>query len=277
MPSAASDQSASFAWHVTRPLGPSTVSGVRMAGFRDAGSGMVDLRAVAHPAVMLAFEFGDSSLVVEDPNGRERRGSVVVGLAPGAVRVRGDLIEALQVRLSPLVAHAVFGASQAALSGQVVDTDELWGGDAARIREQLAGASSWQERFAVVDAMLARRYHAGPAADAEVAWAWHRMVTSRGSVRVESLADELGWSRKRLWSRFQTQVGLTPKRAAMLVRFDDAAHRLAAGRAAAAVAADAGYVDQSHLHRDVVAFGGVTPTAIAAEPWLAVDAIAWPA
>jgi AraC-like DNA-binding protein len=103
------------------------------------------------------------------------------------------------------------------------------------------------------------------------------MVASRGQVRVERLAAETGWSRKRLWSRFRSQVGIRPKRAAQLVRFDHAAHRLAAGEDAALVAAEAGYVDQSHLHRDVMAFAGVTPAAVAVAPWLAVDAIAWAA
>jgi methylphosphotriester-DNA--protein-cysteine methyltransferase len=103
------------------------------------------------------------------------------------------------------------------------------------------------------------------------------MVTSRGRVRVERLAAETGWSRKRLWSRFRSQIGLTPKRAAQLVRFDHAAHRLAAGHSPALVAADSGYADQSHLHRDVMAFAGLTPAAVAAAPWLAVDDIAWAA
>jgi hypothetical protein len=38
-----------------------------------------------------------------------------------------------------------------------------------------------------------------------------------------------------------------------------------------------GYVDQSHLHRDVVAFAGATPAAIAVAPFLAIDDVAWPA
>jgi AraC-like DNA-binding protein len=103
------------------------------------------------------------------------------------------------------------------------------------------------------------------------------MVTSRGQVRVEQLAAETGWSRKRLWSRFRSQIGLTPKRAAQLIRFDRAAHRLAAGHSAALVAAESGYADQSHLHRDVKTFTGVTPRVVAAAPWLAVDDIAWAA
>ena len=129
----------------------------------------------------------------------------------------------------------------------------------------------------ITEAALARRYQAGRAADPEVAFAWRQMVASRGCLRVERLAAEVGWSRKRLWSRFRSQIGLTPKRAAQLVRFDHAAHRLAAGHSAALVAAESGYTDQSHLHRDVKTFAGVTPTAVAAAPWLAVDDFAWAA
>jgi AraC-like DNA-binding protein len=180
------------------------------------------------------------------------------------------------VRLSPVVARAVLGAA-GELSGTVVALDDLWGRDAGRIQEQLRAAASWDDRFALVEAALARRHEADRAVDPEVAFAWRLMVTSRGRVRVERLAAEAGWSRKRLWSRFRSQIGLTPKRAAQLIRFDHAAHRLAAGHSAARVAADSGYADQSHLHHEVMAFAGMTPTAVAVTAWLAVDDIAWPA
>jgi AraC-like DNA-binding protein len=163
------------------------------------------------------------------------------------------------------------------LGGTVVALEDLLGRDAARTEEQLRAAGSWDDRFAIAQAALARRLEAGRAADPEVAFAWAQMAASRGQVRVEQLAAETGWSRKRLWSRFRSQVGLTPKRAAQLIRFDHAAHRLAAGHSAALVAAESGYADQSHLHRDVKTFAGVTPTAVAAAPWLAVDDIAWAA
>ncbi|WP_329090724.1 helix-turn-helix domain-containing protein [Actinomadura citrea] len=247
-----------------------------------AGFGVRDLDAlqmVPHPAVTLLLEFGTGSPVLDFADGRQLRGSMVAGPglgSGGAVRVRGENVECVQVRLSPVIARAVLGVSPADLDGAVVSLGDLWGRETARICEQLSDVASWQDRFALTDALLARRHEAGPPVDPEVAWAWHRIVGSRGLARVDELAAEVGWSRKRLWSRFRSQLGLPPKRAVKLVRFDHAAHRLVAGEGAAQVAADTGYADQSHLHRDVVEFTGATPATVVAEPFLAVDDIAWP-
>jgi AraC-like DNA-binding protein len=246
-----------------------------MAGFSGHVTDVVRLPLVPHPAVTVFFDFGDG-LLVDEASGRELKGSLAAGLAPGAVlRARGQDVECLQVRLSPVLAHAALAAS-AEVSGTMAALGDIWGGDAARFQEQLRAASSWDERFALVEAALGRRQDAGRPVDAEVAFAWRRISASRGLVRVEQLAAETGWSRKRLWSRFRSQIGLTPKRAAQLVRFDQAAHRLAAGHSPALVAAESGYTDQSHLHHEVMAFAGMTPSAIAVTPWLSVDPVAWP-
>src|SRR5262245_22980783 len=267
---------AAAVWDIAGPSRPGPAAGVKMAGFRARAKEPADLPVVPYPAVTLVIDLGHGPLLVEDASGQPRRGSLAAGLAPGPVRARGRDIECLQVRLSPVAAHAVLGAGSE-LGGTVAGLDALGGRDAGRIQEQLRAAGSWDDRFAIAQAALARRCKAGRAADPEVALAWRQMVTNRGQVRVEQLAAETGWSRKRLWSRFRSQLGLTPKRAAQLVRFDHAAHRLAAGHSAALVAAETGYADQSPLHRDVVAFTGITPRAVAAAPWLAVDPIAWAA
>jgi hypothetical protein len=97
--------------------------------------------------------------------------------------------------------------------------------DAGQVEERLRAATSWDERFTIAADVLGRRLGHRPSVDPEVACTWRRTVTSRGRVRVHGLADEVGWSRKRLWSRFRSQIGLTPKRAAQLVRFDRAVAR----------------------------------------------------
>lgn len=263
-------------WDVARPVRPGRLAGVTMAGF--GVSPAAPIRIVPHPAVMLVLMFGAGAAVLDDAAGRRQLGSVVAGPGFGSGGVacaHGESVECVQVRLSPPVARAVLGASPAELDGTVVDLDDLWGTDAARIQERLSEASSWADRFALTDTVLARRCATTSSVDPKVTWAWHRIVTDRGLVRIDGLAAEIGWSRKRLWSRFRSQLGLTPKRAAKLVRFDHAAHRLVAGEGAVRVAAEGGYADQSHLHRDVAAFTGATPATVAGEPFLTVDDRAW--
>jgi AraC-like DNA-binding protein len=265
-----------WAWvDIAAPRPGGGLPGVSMAGFRHHGPGLVDIAMVAHPAVTVIVDLSDG-LVVHDAGGRKLGGSMVAGLLPGPLRAGGWCGECLQIRLSPLAAAAVLDVSTE-LSGTVVSLVDVLGRDAGRLEDRLRATASWDDRFAVVTDLLGRRLGVRAAVDPEVAHSWRRTCTDRGRVRVDGLAGEVGWSRKRLWSRFRAQLGVTPKRAAQLVRFDHAAHLLAAGHPAATVAAESGYVDQSHLHREVKAIAGITPTAVAAAPWLAIDDVAWPA
>jgi len=251
--------------------------GVAMAGFRQRIGGNVRIAMVAHPSVTLLFDLSESGGIVRESAGTSRRGSFVAGLLPGGLRTGGRAGECLQIRLSPAVATAVLGVS-AELTGAVATLEEVWGRDAERTEERLRVAPTWDERFAIATDLLARRLAtAPPRVEPEVARAWHRTLAARGRVRIDGLAEEVGWSRQRLWSRFRAQFGLTPKRAAGLVRFDHAAHLLAAGHPASSVAALSGYADQSHLHREARAITGLTPATLATAPWLAIDDVAWPA
>jgi AraC-like DNA-binding protein len=77
----------------------------------------------------------------------------------------------------------------------------------------------------------------------------------------------VGWSHRHLIDRFRRQVGLSPKTAARLVRFDGVWRRLdgEGGRLDwADLAREVGYADQAHLVRDFRQFTGTTPTAFAA-------------
>ncbi|MBU3063941.1 helix-turn-helix domain-containing protein [Nocardia sp. NEAU-G5] len=263
-------------WDIACPARPSRVPGVSMAGFGDRGITPPALRLIPHPSVTLILVLG-GAVAAQDAAGRQHRGSFVTGLGFGGPlqALRVETYECLQVRLSPMVARAVLGGTVADLDDAVVTLDELLGPQASRLAERLHELPCWEDRFALTNGWLARRYAEAAQPAPEVAWAWRGIVADHGRVRIEHLAAELGWSRKRLWTRFRSQLGLPPKSAAKLVRFDHAVHALVAGRDPATVAADLGYADQSHLHRDVVAYTGVTPAAVVAEPFLAVDDVAW--
>ncbi|WP_431037503.1 helix-turn-helix domain-containing protein [Streptomyces sp. P6-2-1] len=260
-------------WEIARERGG---RGFAMAGFRVPQGSAVELRALPHPAVTLAVEFGERAFDVRSEGGDLRAGSLAAGLGFGVFRARAEGVAAVQARLSPVLARSVLGIPLGELGRGVVPLDAVWGTGAERFRERLAEAADWPRRFALVEAELARRALGGSGVAPEVAYAWRRIVVSGGRVRVGELTERTGWSRRRLWERFGTQLGVTPKRAAMLVRFDHAVHGLLRGESPAEAAAGHGYADQSHLHHDVRLFAGTTPGLAVREPWLAVDDRAWP-
>lgn len=251
-------------WDVVRPLGGGPgVAGVQVAGFRCRPGERLDMRVLPQPFVTVVLGLGDTELAVDGGTGRQALGSLVAGPAPGPTRVRGRHFACVELKLSPVAAYSLLDASPTDMHGAVTGLDDLWGARGRRLSERLTAAGAWSERFALIDDFLVEQGSRAPSVDAEVAASWSRIAAGRGRVRVGELAAACGWSRKRLWARFTAQVGLTPKRAAMLVRFHCAAQRLCAGEDPVEAALACGYVDQSHLHRDVHAFTGWTPGALA--------------
>ncbi|GHB67474.1 AraC family transcriptional regulator [Streptomyces cirratus] len=260
------DRDTENGWEVARPLAGTSLDGVRMAGFRDRISVGLDMHVLPRPAVIIVIGLGNDPFTLEGIPGQQPLRSLVGGMSPGPARIRGERVECIEMRLSPRAAYAVLGASPRELDRSITGLEDLWGRHERHLREQLTDSTTWQQRLGLMDDFLMKRAERGPTMTPEVAAAWDHIVARRGRVRVGDLAASCGWSRKRLWARFSAQVGLTPKRAAMLVRFDHAARALSAGGNAADVALACGYVDQPHLHRDVVAFAGCTPSALAARP-----------
>jgi AraC-like DNA-binding protein len=172
----------------------------------------------------------------------------------------------LEVWLAPLAAYTLLGLPMEELSGHTVDLVEVLGADGRRLAEQLRASPSWWRRFALLDRFLLKRLEGGPQPSDEVAWAWQRLVRTGGAVAIGRIAGEVGWSHKHLIARFRQQVGLAPKTAARLVRFNAVWRRLE-GQAPdwADLAREAGYADQAHLVRDFRRLTGMTPTAYLAQ------------
>jgi transcriptional regulator GlxA family with amidase domain len=84
-------------------------------------------------------------------------------------------------------------------------------------------------------------------------------------VPIHRIAAEVGWSHRHFTAQFKQQVGLRPKTAARLVRFDGVWRRLEQHKPLdwADIARDAGYADQAHLIRDFREFAGTTPAELA--------------
>lgn len=145
-----------------------------------------------------------------------------------------------------------------------------------------------------LDQILLRRAVSAGADDKagpEVRFAWGQLLRTGGTARITDLAAETGWSGRHLTGRFRAEIGLTPKAAARVIRFDRAKHLLirhAADAAKAAKAADktpgyrladlaaaCGYFDQAHLAREFRALAGCPPSQWITEEFRNVQAGAW--
>ena len=165
------------------------------------------------------------------------------------------------MNLTPLGAFAFLGLPMHELVDGIVPLDDVLPRPVRNLDARLADASTWEERFAEVDAVLLASFARAREPSADVAWAWQALVTSHGRVPIGWLCDRLGRSRKQLAARFREQIGLPPKTVARILRFSRAVGLLQ-GRAngeLAEVAFECGYYDQAHLNRDFREFAGTSP------------------
>ena len=169
--------------------------------------------------------------------------------------------EGIEVNLSPLALHMLLGVPMHEIANRVIGLPDLIGREADLLVERLAGLPAWEDRFTVLDEVLAARLREAAAPSPSIAWAWRRLRASAGGVAVSALAEEIGCSSRHLVAGFREHVGLPPKRVARILRFERVVGLLeqADGHGLGDIAASCGYADQPHLNRDFRAFAGASP------------------
>jgi AraC-like DNA-binding protein len=232
-------------------------------GWTQARGEPLALREVPFPGVPLIFNLGPPWEVEDPGTPPERRDSFVAGMHASPTIVRAASSWAcIELRLTPLGAHRFLGLPMHELANRTVDLENLLP-RAAELTTRLREAHSWAERFDLVEAFLARRLADSVPPSPGVEWSWHRLRRTGGRAPISELAAELGWSHRRLILRFREQIGLAPKTAARVLRFDRAVGALGSStfRGLAEIAFRCGYFDQAHLNRDFRELAGTTPTA----------------
>jgi AraC-like DNA-binding protein len=191
-------------------------------------------------------------------------------------------VRTVAVRFRPGAAGLFLGMPLHPLTDARAELAELWGRTAAdRLQDAL-----WErdrtdrQRIALVEAallqqlqQLRQRQQLQRRPDVEQGWpaaslglrAVAAIEAAHGAMPVETLAAALQVSRQHLALQFRQQVGISPKLFARICRFRRALALLrdpARGGDLAALAADCGYFDQSHLIRDFHDFADGTPGAL---------------
>jgi len=238
------------------------------SGYRQRGLPAGTHRGLPSPWLTLILTLDEPLVIAAHPDRRQAPGryDALIGglhLSPALITMDGAQ-SGVQVAVNPLGCGALFGLPAAELAN--IDTDfAAVAGDpiVAELRERLQLADSWPARFAVLDEVLCRRLREREV-HPDVAYVFGRLLETGGDVAMTELAAEVGWSARHLTDRFRAEVGLRPKEAARVARFDRARRRLRPGVRLADVAADTGYFDQAHLAREFHTLAGCSPSQ-----WLA--------
>ncbi len=205
-----------------------------------------------------------------DPAARPEGFQALVGglHARPAVIAYDGLQYGIHVDLTPWAASALLGVPAGALAGGVFHLAEVMGAPGRELLERVVEAPDWAARFGALDAVLLARVGPPPRVAPEVAHAWDVLCASGGKTPVAAVAEEVGWSRRHLAQRFGAELGLSPKTAARVLRFERSRGLLVSRRRPrlADVAATAGYADQAHLTREWREIAGLPPTE-----WLAAE------
>ncbi len=260
--------------HVPHPaLGPYIRS---VVGYRQEGGSPGVHRGLPSPALTLIITV-DEPLVLAahaDP----RQPAAAYDAMVGGLHIRPALIAhrgrqwGVQVSLTPLGARALLGAPAAALASWDADLADVVGRPAVEVTERLRAATDWPGRFAAVERVLLGLAREPASLAPEVAEAWRLTTTVHGRLRVEEVARRVGWSSRHLGECFRAEIGLTPKEAARVTRFDRArrllGRRVTSGRPAdlGSLAVTCGYADQAHLTREWRSMSGLPPRG-----WLSAE------
>lgn len=150
------------------------------------------------------------------------------------------------------------------LLNQYIDAADVLGGSkVSDLRERLLAAANSSERLAILNAWLIG--HALHAADPS-ALLVHALTTLERMPQVDRIADlakACDVSARHLRELFDQQVGMSPKSFVRLQRFHRVLSKSFRHRDVewAAIAADCGFYDQSHMIHEFQTFCGMTPNA----------------
>ena len=251
--------------HHTRPVHPALRPYVGdLIGYASYGYPMELHRGLPSRFMTLVITLDEPLGVAWPGRPVDKYDALAGGLHSTAVHIgQTDSRAGVQVSLTPPAARELFGLPAGQLASIVVGLDEVFGRSARELTEQLREEPSWDRRFDLIEGLLLEQLgqrNAGTA-QPEVDWAWQRLCTSHGAIGIQELATEVGWSRRHLTDRFTRELGLAPKVAARVLRFERVTGHLRRHPRTrlADLSAAAGYADQAHLTREFQAIAGCSP------------------
>lgn len=184
------------------------------------------------------------------------------GVEPSVMRFKRGSYVTIQVILKPHALQTLFGLNAAVLSNNLAALRDVCGRDPGG---QLLAATCDAERVGLIAGFLCDGLRGSHPRDALVEESLRLIEADIACVSVRLLVARLNISERHFERRFVQAVGVPPQAYIRVRRFNEAVRLIKAGqyRRLTDIAYALNYYDQSHLIRDVSAFSGLTPKALA--------------
>jgi AraC-like DNA-binding protein len=172
------------------------------------------------------------------------------------------------VQFLPGGASPFFRIPMSELEDASFDMTDLWGKEAAWVRERVLAASTPHAMLQVLEQCLLETLRAPDRLHPAVVYMAGKLDICDGPERcrcsrVQAVTQQIGLSQRWLAQLFHEQVGVSPKTFHRVRRFQHTLTRLRGVRQVdwAELAVECGYYDQAHLSHDFRQIAGMTPSA----------------
>jgi AraC-like DNA-binding protein len=170
--------------------------------------------------------------------------------------------EILGIRFRPGVAQQVLGVNAKELLNRHVPLGNLWQCDRHVRWEAVAAGTLFTTKLAAISEVVAKRVTAIDQPDAFVTYA-AEWIAGHPFGRIEELGRLSGLSERQMRRRFDLAIGYGPKKLQRILRLQRllwlANQQSPPVPSLAHLSFAAGYADQSHMTREVVALTGTSP------------------
>lgn len=199
-----------------------------------------------------------------NPDGTVREGELLVaGMFERMSRVPDSIrLSHLLVFLRAGTNLAALGVSGKELAGKRLRASDLWGKEGRELEERLAAAINHSQRLRLMNEHFQMRYrrHASAVQTEVVNGVRHLLANPR----IADVAELSGWSSRHLERLFNDHIGISPKRASLVLRAGNALRSgLGSSHADwARIALDHAFADQAHLTRTMRTLLGTPPARL---------------
>lgn len=164
------------------------------------------------------------------------------------------------VRFQPWAIHKFINEPIGSLMGKIIGANELLGKDAMLLNRQLNGQSREGKVHTLANYLTARvqAFQDKEIASQPIA---QEITALKGMVNVKELAEKFNKNQRRIERFFISEIGISAKLFARIIRFNNARELLAQNPKAqlAGVAYQMGYADQAHFSKNFKELFGITP------------------